>query len=143
MLEDIINPANLNAAYRRVKRNGGSGGVDRMTVDELLPYLRLHGGEIVHDLLDGRYMPCPVRRVEIPKDNGKMRQLGIPTAVDRVIQQAIAQVLTPVYEPQFVNTSYGFRPNGERMTPSANVRNTSTQGMSGRWTWTWRSSSTP
>ena len=109
-LEDIIKPLNLNAAYRKVRQNRGSGGVDRMTVDELLPYLKLHGGEIVRDLLDGRYMPCPVRRVEIPKDNGKMRQLGIPTAVDRVIQQAIAQVLTPMYEPQFVNTSYGFRP---------------------------------
>ena len=109
-LEDIINPLNLNAAYKRAKRNGGSGGVDRMTVDELLPYLKLHGGEIVRDLLCGRYRPLPVRRVEIPKDNGKMRQLGIPTAVDRMVQQAIAQVLTPMYEPQFVETSYGFRP---------------------------------
>ena len=113
MLEDIINPLNLEAAYKRVKSNGGSGGVDRMTVDELLPYLKLHGDEIAQDLLDGRYMPCPVRRVEIPKDNGKMRQLGIPTAVDRVIQQAIAQVLTPVYEPQFVNTTNG-NGNGRR-----------------------------
>ena len=109
-LEDIINPLNLNAAYKKVRRNRGCGGVDRMTVDGLLPYLKLHGGEIVRDLLDGRYMPCPVRRVEIPKDNGKMRQLGIPTAVDRVIQQAIAQVLTPMYEPQFADSSYGFRP---------------------------------
>lgn len=109
-LEDIINPLNLNDAYKRVVRNGGSGGVDRMTVDELLPYLKLHGGEIVRDLLGGRYKPLPVRRVEIPKDNGKMRQLGIPTAVDRMVQQAIAQVLTPMYEPQFVETSYGFRP---------------------------------
>ena len=109
-LEDIINPLNLNDAYKRVVRNGGSGGVDRMTVDELLPYLKLHGGEIVRDLLGGRYRPLPVRRVEIPKDNGKMRQLGIPTAVDRMVQQAIAQVLTPMYEPQFVETSYGFRP---------------------------------
>ena len=109
-LEDIINPLNLNDAYKRVKQNGGSGGVDRMTVDELLPYLKLHGGEIVRDLLGGRYRPLPVRRVEIPKDNGKMRRLGIPTAVDRMVQQAIAQVLTPMYEPQFVETSYGFRP---------------------------------
>lgn len=109
-LEDIINPLNLNAAYKRVKQNRGSGGVDRMTVEELPPYLKLHGGEIVRDLLGGRYRPLPVRRVEIPKDNGKMRQLGIPTAVDRMVQQAIAQVLTPMYEPQFVETSYGFRP---------------------------------
>ena len=109
-LEDIINPLNLNDAYKRVVRNRGSGGVDRMTVEELPPYLKLHGGEIVRDLLGGRYRPLPVRRVEIPKDNGKMRQLGIPTAVDRMAQQAIAQVLTPMYEPQFVETNYGFRP---------------------------------
>ena len=109
-LEDIINPFNLSSAFKRVKRNRGSGGVDRMTVDELLPYLKLHGGEIVRDILGGRYRPLPVRRVEIPKDNGKMRQLGIPTAVDRMVQQAIAQVLTPMYEPQFAETSYGFRP---------------------------------
>lgn len=109
-LEDIIAPSNLNSAYKRVKSNRGSGGVDRMTVDELLPYLKIHGEEIVRDLLNGRYKPLPVRRVEIPKDNGKMRQLGIPTAVDRMVQQAIAQVLTPMYEPLFVDTSYGFRP---------------------------------
>ena len=109
-LEDIINPWNMNAAYKKVKANRGSGGVDRMTVDELLPFLKLHGGELVEDMLDGKYRPLPVRRVEIPKDNGKMRQLGIPAAVDRVVQQAVAQVLVPIYEPQFVETSYGFRP---------------------------------
>ena len=109
-LEDIVNPMNLHAAYKKVKANRGSGGVDGMKVDEVLPYLKLHGGELVKSILDGTYRPLPVRRVEIPKDNGKMRQLGIPTAVDRVTQQAIAQVLTPMYEPQFVDTSYGFRP---------------------------------
>lgn len=81
-----------------------------MEVEELLPYLKAHGDEIVRSVLDGTYRPNPVCRVEIPKENGKTRGLGIPTAVDRVIQQAIAQVLTPVYEPEFAETSYGFRP---------------------------------
>ena len=81
-----------------------------MKVDELLQYLKDNGEEIRKSILAGKYQPQPVRRVEIPKDNGRTRKLGIPTAVDRVIQQAIAQVLTPIYEPKFVETSYGFRP---------------------------------
>ena len=77
----------------------------------MLPYLKLHKDELIESLLTGKYKPMPVRRVEIPKDNGKTRKLGIPTLVDRVIQQSIAQVLTPLYEPQFSDGSYGFRPN--------------------------------
>ncbi|MCX8126346.1 MAG: hypothetical protein N3E40_04295, partial [Dehalococcoidia bacterium] len=97
LLEQIVNPENLNRAYERVKRNKGAGGVDGMGVDELLRYLKDNGEEIRESILGGKYRPAPVRRVEIPKGNGKMRNLGIPTAVDRVIQQAIAQVLTPIY----------------------------------------------
>lgn len=110
MLERILDRGNLNEAYKRVKRNHGSGGVDGMSVEELGAYLAVHKGEIVQAILDGKYRPNPVLRVEIPKENGKSRPLGIPTAVDRVIQQAIAQVLTPIYEPKFSETSYGFRP---------------------------------
>ena len=110
MLEEITAAVNLNKAFKKVRKNDGAGGVDRMEVKELLPYLKEHGEELVHSILDGSYRPNSVRRVEIPKENGKTRGLGIPTAVDRVFQQAIAQVLTPVYEPEFVETSYGFRP---------------------------------
>lgn len=110
LLERIVSPENLNNAYKRVVRNKGAGGVDGMKVDELLQYLKDNGREIRESVLAGKYKPAPVRRVEIPKDNGKKRMLGIPTAVDRVIQQAIAQVLIPIYESEFVETSYGFRP---------------------------------
>lgn len=111
MLEKVINRNNLNLAYKRVKRNGGSHGVDGMKVEELLPYLKQHGDQIRQELLDGKYRPQPVRRVEIPKPNGGgVRLLGVPTVVDRMIQQAIAQVLTPVFEEEFSDYSYGFRP---------------------------------
>ncbi len=110
LLERILSRNNLNRAYKQVKRNKGAHGVDGMEVEHLLPYLKDHGDELVKLVLDGKYRPNPVRRVEIPKDNGKMRTLGIPTAVDRVIQQAVAQVLIPLFEPQFSETSYGFRP---------------------------------
>lgn len=110
MLEKILNRNNLNEAYRRVKRNHGAGGVDGMSVEELGEYLAAHKEEIIQAIQDGKYRPNPVLRVEIPKENGKTRPLGIPTATDRVFQQAIAQVLTPIYEPKFSETSYGFRP---------------------------------
>jgi len=111
LLEKVINRNNLNLAYKRVKRNGGSHGVDGMKVEELLPYLKQHGDQIRQELLDGKYRPQPVRRVEIPKPNGGgVRLLGVPTVVDRMIQQAIAQVLTPVFEEEFSDYSYGFRP---------------------------------
>jgi group II intron reverse transcriptase/maturase len=110
LLEEILCPNNLNQAYKRVKKNKGAGGVDGMQVENLLKYLKDNGEEIQQTIKDGKYRPQPVLRVEIPKEDGKKRKLGIPTAVDRVIQQAIAQVLTPIYEPQFSDSSYGFRP---------------------------------
>lgn len=110
LLEEILSPTNLNKAYRRVKGNNGAGGVDGMGADELLAYLTTHKDELLESILNGKFHPNPVRRVEIPKDNGKKRQLGIPTVVDRVIQQAIAQILSPLFEQQFSATSYGFRP---------------------------------
>lgn len=110
LMEQIVSRQNMNDAFLRVKKNKGAGGVDGMDTEALLAYLKDNGGELRQRVLDGKYKPNPVRRVEIPKDNGKKRMLGIPTAVDRVIQQAIAQKLTPLFEPQFVETSYGFRP---------------------------------
>lgn len=111
LLEKILHRDNMNNAYFKVKSNRGVGGVDKMQVDELLPYLRNNKEELLKQLLEGKYKPNPVRRVEIPKeDKGKVRKLGIPTVVDRVIQQSIAQILTPIYEMQFSRFSYGFRP---------------------------------
>lgn len=110
MLEQILSPANLNAAFKRVKQNKGAGGIDEMEVESLKDYLIKEKEALIASILDGKYRPNPVRRVEIPKEKGKKRQLGIPTVVDRVIQQAITQVLSPIYEKQFSKSSYGFRP---------------------------------
>lgn len=110
LLEQILSAENLNRAYKQVKRNKGAGGIDGMQVDELLPFLKEHKDELVQNLWDGKYRPKPVRRVEIPKENGKTRKLGIPTVVDRLIQQAITQVLSPIFEKQFSDNSFGFRP---------------------------------
>lgn len=95
LLEGILCADNLNKAYKRVKSNKGSHGIDGMEVEHLLQYLKDNGDELTKAILDGKYRPNPVRRVEIPKGNGKMRKLGIPTAVDRVVQQAIAQKINP------------------------------------------------
>jgi RNA-directed DNA polymerase len=111
LLERILDRNNMNLAYKRVKTNKGSHGVDGMTVDELLQYLKQNGDQLRSSIRNGVYRPSPVRRVEIPKPDGGKRLLGIPTVVDRVVQQAIAQVLTPIYEEQFSDNSYGFRPN--------------------------------
>ena len=110
LLEVILSPDNLNEAYKAVVRNKGCGGIDKMSCEQLLPWLKANKDELIRSLLDGTYRPNPVRRVEIPKEGGKMRLLGIPTVVDRMVQQAINQVLTIIYEPQFSKRSFGFRP---------------------------------
>jgi len=109
LLEQILSPLNLNQAYKRVRSNKGSGGIDKMDVESLKDYLVENKEKLIQSIWDGKYCPNPVRRVEIPKEKGT-RKLGIPTVVDRVIQQAIAQILSPIYEKQFSKNSYGFRP---------------------------------
>ena len=89
LLEVILSPNNMNKAYKAVVRNKGKGGIDKMSCEQLLPWLLANKDELIRSLLDGTYRPNPVRRVEIPKDNGKMRLLGLPTVVDRLVQQAI------------------------------------------------------
>lgn len=110
LLERILHKRNLHEAYKRVKKNKGSHGVDGMEVEELLPYLKENVDSLTREILEGKYEPKPVRRVEIPKDNGKMRLLGIPTVIDRLIQQAIAQELNKIVDGDFSENSYGFRP---------------------------------
>lgn len=110
LLERILSSANLNKAYKQVVSNGGSGGVDKMETEEFLSYLQVHKESLISSLTSGSYRPNPVRRVEIPKGNGQMRLLGIPTVVDRFVQQAISQVLSPIYEREFSANSFGFRP---------------------------------
>jgi RNA-directed DNA polymerase len=109
-MEEVCQPDNLNQAYRRVKANQGAPGVDGMTIDDLPNWIAAHKQEFIAALLDGSYRPQPVRGVQIPKPGGGVRQLGIPTVVDRLVQQAILQVLEPLLDPTFSASSYGFRP---------------------------------
>ncbi|MGD6969455.1 group II intron reverse transcriptase/maturase [Rossellomorea vietnamensis] len=111
MLKRILSYQNVTSALERVERNKGSHGVDGMSVKNLRPHLMEHWGTIRAELINGTYLPQPVRRVEIPKPNGGVRKLGIPTVMDRFIQQAIAQVLNKEFDPLFSKQSYGFRPN--------------------------------
>ena len=114
MHEDLMDQGvaepNLARARAAVKRNRGAAGIDRMTVDELEVHWQRHGAKMRAKLVAGRWTPSPVRRVEIPKPNGGTRQLGIPTVMDRVVQQALLQVLQPIFDPRFSESSYGFRP---------------------------------
>ena len=111
LLEEILSKDNMNTAFKKVKANNGASGIDDMKVNELLQYLKENGKQIKEDIRNGKYNPKAVRRVEIPKADGNKRKLGIPTVVDRVIQQAIAQQLSKIYEPIFSENSYGFRQN--------------------------------
>jgi RNA-directed DNA polymerase len=110
LMEKICDRGNLNLAYKRVKANKGSAGIDGMTVDTLGQYIATHKEELLNSLMSGRYRPQPVREVDIPKPGGGIRQLGIPTVVDRLVQQAILQILQPIFEPGFSKRSFGFRP---------------------------------
>ncbi|GGK25020.1 hypothetical protein GCM10010965_17200 [Caldalkalibacillus thermarum] len=110
LLENILSWSNLTKALKRVEANKGAPGIDEVSTEHLRDYLREHWPGIKQKLLEGTYQPAPVRRVEIQKPNGGIRLLGIPIVMDRLIQQAIHQVLTPIFDPHFSRHSYGFRP---------------------------------
>jgi len=111
LMDEVLSKDNLNEAYLQVTRNKGASGVDEMTCEEVKDYLKVHGNDLINQIKSREYQPLPVRRVEIPKPNGGVRKLGIPTVVDRIIQQALVQKMTPIFEPTFSEYSYGFRPN--------------------------------
>ena len=111
LMDEVLSKDNLNQAYLQVTRNKGASGVDDMTCEKVKDYLKVHGNELISQIKSREYKPLPVRRVEIPKPNGGVRKLGIPTVIDRIIQQALVQKLTPIFEPTFSEYSYGFRPN--------------------------------
>lgn len=111
LITRIADRMNLNQAYKRVKANKGSAGIDVMTIDELFPYLIRNRDELIKQIRNGSYEPQPVRRVEIPKPDGSKRKLGVPTVCDRLVQQAILQVIERIFDPTFSDNSFGFRPN--------------------------------
>ena len=110
LLERILSRPNMAEAYKRVVKNHGSSGIDRMTVEAMYAHLKEHYAELVLSIMNGDYRPEPVKRVNIPKPDGGQRKLGIPTVIDRMVQQAISQILTPIFEKKFSDNSYGFRP---------------------------------
>jgi RNA-directed DNA polymerase len=132
LMEAVVERENMFAALHRVESNKGSSGVDQITVEDLRSYLKEHWLAIKVELLEGRYKPQPVRGVKIPKAGGKgMRQLGIPTVVDRLIQQAVHQVLQPIFDPEFSESSYGFRPNRSAHDAVRQARRHAAEGR--RW----------
>ena len=110
LLEEILSRDNMNKAYKKVYQNKGASGIDGIAVEEIADYIKENRERILNQIRKRKYKPQPVRRVQIPKENGKKRNLGIPTVMDRIIQQAIVQVISPIFEEQFKETSYGFRP---------------------------------
>ena len=130
-MERVVERSNMQAAYRRVKQNKGAPGVDGMSVDQLKGFLRTAWPKIKERLVEGSYEPKPVRRVQIPKANGGLRPLGIPTVLDRLIQQALRQVLSPLFEPEFSEHSYGFRPGRNAHQAVLQARHYQQQGK--RW----------
>ncbi len=131
LMSAIIEPNNMHLAYKRVTRNKGSAGVDGVRVEQLKAYLKQHWPTLKQQLLDGHYQPQPVCKVEIPKPGGGKRMLGIPTVIDRLIQQATHQVLSSRYDPHFSPHSYGFRPNRSAAQAVKQARHYIQQG--GRW----------
>ena len=131
LMSAIIEPNNMHLAYKRVTRNKGSAGVDGVRVEQLKAYLQQHWPTLKQQLLDGHYQPQPVRKVEIPKPGGGKRMLGIPTVIDRLIQQATHQVLSSRYDPHFSPHSYGFRPNRSAAQAVKQARHYIQQG--GHW----------
>lgn len=128
LMRAVIDDGNIDAALKQVVGNRGAPGVDGMTVHELEPWLKTNREELKDMLESGRYVPTPVRRKEIPKDNGGVRNLGIPTVLDRLVQQMIAQVLVPIYDPTFSDSSYGFRPGRSAIQAVEKVREYYDQG---------------
>lgn len=130
-MEAVVARENLRQAYQQVVGNKGAAGVDNRSVEQLKPYLQEHWAQIKESLWQGTYQPAAVRCVEIPKPNGGVRQLGIPTVLDRLIQQALHQVLSPIFEPSFSESSYGFRPGRSAQQAVAQARAYVAEGR--RW----------
>ena len=128
LLEQVLDRNNLNRAYKRVRANKGAPGIDGMAVEDVLPWLKEHREELLDSIRNGKYKPTPVRRKEIPKGDGGVRKLGIPTVIDRIIQQAIAQVISPIYEPKFSDGSYGYRPSRSAKEAIQKVREYADEG---------------
>ena len=128
ILGKILNKDNLNRAYKRVKANKGAPGVDGMTVEEAFEWLKEHNYELTERIRKGHYTPSPVRRVEIPKPDGGIRKLGIPTVIDRIIQQAMTQQLIPIYEPKFSDGSFGYRPGRSAKEAVQRIKEYAEQG---------------
>jgi group II intron reverse transcriptase/maturase len=128
LMGQILDRGNLNKAYLKVRSNKGAPGIDGMSVEEALPWLKEHRKELLESIRGGWYKPNPVRRKEIPKPDGGVRKLGIPTVIDRIVQQAIAQVLTPIFEEQFIGNSYGYRPNKSAQMAIEKVREYADEG---------------
>lgn len=128
ILGKILNKDNLNRAYKRVKANKGAPGVDGMTVEEAFEWLKEHNHELTERIRKGHYTPSPVRRVEIPKPDGGIRKLGIPTVIDRIIQQAMTQQLIPIYEPKFSDGSFGYRPGRSAKDAVQRIKEYAEQG---------------
>ena len=128
ILGKVLEKDNLNRAYKRVKANKGAPGIDGMTVEDALPWLKEHNHELIQRIRSGHYTPSPVRRKEIPKPDGGVRKLGIPTVIDRIIQQAMAQQIMPIYEPMFSDGSYGYRPGRSAKDAIVKIKEYAEQG---------------